>query len=182
MRRHGRCTGSRSISQWTKTTRAGPIIRTTSPNSQANNCFSPQITSLRLGPSYGPGLRPNSVFRIFIDRAKQGEPITIQGDGSQGRQFTHTSDVAGAFSLACRSDIRGTTVNIVAPDLVSIRELAELVVARYPTDLRFGEPRPGDVPPALVSAERARSLLGWKAEMPFSRGLDDLMDELEEHG
>lgn len=140
------------------------------------------VISLRLGTSYGPGLRPNSVFRIFIDRAKQGEPITIQGDGSQGRQFTHTSDVAGAFSLACRSDIRGTTVNIVAPDLVSIRELAELVVARYPTDLRFGEPRPGDVPPALVSAERARSLLGWKAEMPFSRGLDDLMDELEEHG
>ena len=140
------------------------------------------VISLRLGTAYGTGLRPNSVFRIFIDRAKRGEPITIQGDGSQGRQFTHASDIARAFSLACQSDVRGTAVNIVAPDLVSIRDLAELVVTRYPTQLQFGDPRPGDVPPALVSAERAASLLGWKAEMPFSRGLEDLMDSLERQG
>ena len=141
-----------------------------------------RVISLRLGTAYGTGLRPNSVFRIFIDRAKRGEPITIQGDGSQGRQFTHASDIAHAFSLACESDVRGTAVNIVAPDLVSIRDLAELVVTRYPTQLQFGDPRPGDVPPALVSAERAASLLGWKAEMPFSRGLEDLMDSLERQG
>src|SRR5690606_10214835 len=72
-----------------------------------------RATALRLGTAYGPGLRPNSVFRIFIDRAKRGEPITIQGDGSQGRQFTHVGDLARAFILATRSSIHGLAFNVV---------------------------------------------------------------------
>jgi UDP-glucose 4-epimerase len=131
--------------------------------------------ALRLGTAYGSGLRPNSVFRIFLDRARKGEPITIQGDGSQGRQFTHASDIAHAFYLAAQADISGVAMNIVAPDSVSVRELAEKVVERFPTELTFGEPRPGDVPPARVSAERAKELLGWQAVMPFDQGLDELI-------
>lgn len=132
--------------------------------------------SLRLGTAYGSGLRANSVFRIFLDRARAGEPIVIQGDGSQGRQFTHASDIARAFVLAAHSDESGLALNIVAPELVSIKELAELVVARHPTELTFGPPRAGDVPPAKVSAERAADVLGWRAEMPFDKGLAEFMD------
>jgi UDP-glucose 4-epimerase len=132
--------------------------------------------ALRLGTAYGSGLRPNSVFRIFIDRARKGEPITIQGDGSQGRQFTHASDIARAFAIAAESDVSGIALNTVAQDTVTVKELAERIVERFPTELTFGEPRPGDVPPARVSAERAREVLGWQAEMPFDRGLEELID------
>jgi UDP-glucose 4-epimerase len=132
--------------------------------------------ALRLGTAYGSGLRPNSVFRIFIDRARKGEPITIQGDGSQGRQFTHASDIARAFAIAAESDVSGVALNTVAQDTVTVKELAERIVERFPTELTFGEPRPGDVPPARVSAERAREVLGWQAEMPFDRGLEELID------
>ena len=135
--------------------------------------------ALRLGTAYGSGLRPNSVFRIFIDRARRGEPITIAGDGLQGRQFTHASDIARAFSLAARSDLTGIALNTVAPETVTIKELAERVVARYPTELSFGPARPGDVPPARVSAERIERELGWRAEMPFEEGLEELMEQVE---
>jgi UDP-glucose 4-epimerase len=134
------------------------------------------VLALRLGTAYGSGLRSNSVFRIFIDKARRGEPITVQGDGAQGRQFTHASDIARAFALAVDSDLRGQALNIVAPETTSIKELAELVVSRYPTELAFGPPRPGDVPPALVSPQRASKELGWRAEMPFEAGLTELMD------
>lgn len=135
--------------------------------------------ALRLGTAYGSGLRPNSVFRIFIDRAKRGEPITIQGDGSQGRQFTHASDIARAFHLAAHSDLSGVAVNVVAPEMTSIRTLAEAVAARFPTEVTFGPPRPGDVPPARVSPDRAKEVLGWEAEVPFERGLDELIAGLD---
>jgi UDP-glucose 4-epimerase len=131
--------------------------------------------ALRLGTAYGSGLRPNSVFRIFIDRARRGEPITVQGDGSQGRQFTHASDIARAFFLAAASDVSGEALNIVAPESTSIKRLAEAVVDRFPTELTFGPARPGDVPPAMVSADRAAEVLGWRAEMPFEQGLDELI-------
>jgi UDP-glucose 4-epimerase len=134
--------------------------------------------ALRLGTAFGTGLRPNSVFRIFVDKARRGEPITVQGDGSQGRQFTHTSDIARAFEMAARSELTGMALNVVGPETVTIRELAEHVVNRFPTGLRFGPPRPGDVPPALVSAARARQLLGWEAETDFHQGLDELIDDV----
>ena len=135
------------------------------------------VTALRLGTAYGRGLRPNSVFRIFIDRARAGEPITIQGDGSQGRQFTYAADIAWAFELACRSDVHGIAVNIVAPEMISIKELAEIVVDRFPTELTFGEARPGDVPSALVSPALAEKILGWHAATPFTAGVEHLLED-----
>ncbi len=135
------------------------------------------VTALRLGTACGGGLRPNSVFRIFIDRARAGEPITIQGDGSQGRQFTYAADIASAFELACGSDSHGIAMNIVAPETISIKELAELVVHRYPTELTFGEARPGDVPPAMVSPALAEKTLGWHAGTPFTVGLEHLLED-----
>lgn len=131
--------------------------------------------ALRLGTAYGSGLRSNSVFRIFIDKARKGEPITIQGDGSQGRQFTHAQDIARAFELAAKSDRSGMALNVVAPETTSIKELAEVVAERFPTEVTYGEARAGDVPPALVSAEKAREVLGWQAEVPFAKGMDELM-------
>ena len=136
------------------------------------------VISLRLGTAYGSGLRPNSVFRIFIDRARRGEPITVQGDGAQGRQFTHARDIARAFVLAARSEVRGVALNTVASDMVSIKELADLVVERIPTELSFGDPRPGDVPTALVSADKIADVLGWKAELPFEQGLEELIESV----
>jgi UDP-glucose 4-epimerase len=134
------------------------------------------VLSLRLGTAYGTGLRSNSVFRVFIDRAIRGEPIQVQGGGAQGRQFTHASDLARAFSMACSSDVHGLALNIIAPDTISIKELAELVVTRYPTELTFGPARSGDVAPALVSASRAKELLGWVPRVSFEQGLAELMD------
>jgi UDP-glucose 4-epimerase len=138
--------------------------------------------SLRLGTAYGSGLRPNSVFRIFLDRARAGEPITIQGDGSQGRQFTHASDIARAFEMAARSKETGIALNIVSPETVTIKELAEHMIARYPTEVSFGPSRAGDVPSALVSAEKARSVLGWQAEVPFEQGLDEFITSVAASG
>jgi len=133
------------------------------------------FVGLRLGTAFGSGLRPNSVFRIFIDRAKAGEPITIQGGGAQGRQFTHARDISRAFLIAAESDITGVVYNTVAPDITSIKQLAELVVERFPTELTFGPARPGDVPAALVSAAKIEEELAWKAEVPFEEGLDELI-------
>ena len=138
------------------------------------------VTALRLGTAYGSGLRPNSVFRIFIDRAKRGEPITIQGDGSQFRQFTHASDISRGFELAAEAGLRETVLNLVAPEQTSIRTLAETIVARFPTELTFGEPRPGDVPPAVVSSDKAREVLGWEPQTSFEAGLDELIASLED--
>jgi UDP-glucose 4-epimerase len=134
------------------------------------------VVALRLGTAYGPGLRPNSVFSIFIERARRGESIEIQGDGSQSRQFTHAYDLAQAFLLACESDVQGVALNALAPNQISIKELAESVVRRLPTEIVYKEARFGDVPSAAVSSHAIRDALGWEPQLGFEEGLNDLID------
>ena len=133
------------------------------------------VVALRLGTAYGLGMRPNSVFEIFIDKARKGEPITIQGDGSQGRQFTHARDIARAFVAAANSDVRGIALNVVSPEMISIKQLADMVTERFPTEVTYGQPRPGDVPPSYVSAARIEEKLGWKTEVSFEEGMAELL-------
>lgn len=135
------------------------------------------VVALRLGTAFGTRMRPNSVFSIFIQRALAKEGITIQGSGQQGRQFTHASDVARGFIAALDRGTIGRAYNLVADRLVTIRELADLVTQALPTQLSYGEPRPGDVPSALVSNELAKRELGWKSATRFEDGLRELIDE-----
>jgi UDP-glucose 4-epimerase len=134
--------------------------------------------ALRLGTAYGPNMRPNSVFSLFINNALAGKPITIKGTGEQARQFTHTSDIARGFLLAGESDLHGEALNLVAPESISIRQLAELVAARIPTSIVFEEARQGDIFPAAISSDRARTRLGWEARTSFADGLTELVDHV----
>ncbi len=136
------------------------------------------VIALRLGTAYGTRMRPNSVFQIFARRALAKEPITIQGSGQQGRQFTHAKDVARAFEAALTKGERGTAYNIVAERMVTIRELAEAVTKLVPTEVAYSAPRPGDVPSAKVTSARAHRDLGWAAHMGFEDGLREIVEEV----
>ena len=46
---------------------------------------------------------------------------------------------------------------------------------RYPTEVTYGQPRPGDVTPSYVSAARIAQVLGWEAEVTFEEGMAELL-------
>ena len=133
------------------------------------------VIALRLGTAFGTRMRPNSVFSVFVRKALAGETITIQGTGAQGRQFTHTSDIARAFEAALLRGRPGGVYNATASQMTTIRELAEAVIQRLPTSVVYGDARPGDVPSALISSELAQRELGWRAEKSFEAGLEELI-------
>lgn len=136
-----------------------------------------RVTSLRLGTAYGTRMRPNSVFSIFIAKALRHEPITIQGTGEQGRQFTHARDIADAFVRAIVRAPKHVVYNVVADQLTTIRQLAQLVAAELPTEVAFGPARKADVPSATVSNSRIRQELGWEAAVPFDAGLKEIIED-----
>lgn len=135
-----------------------------------------KVLSLRLGTAYGRRMRPNSVFSIFVRRALAGQPLVIKGSGTQSRQFTHATDIARAFAIAVEQETHGQALNIVSMRSIQIRQLAEMVASRFSVGIDYEGARLGDVPCAVVSADKAASLLGWKASVAFEDGLEDLMD------
>ena len=64
----------------------------------------------------------------FVRQALAGEPITVFGDGTQSRAFTHVSDVVGALTkLIAEPAAIGQVINIGATEEVTIGALAERV-------------------------------------------------------
>lgn len=133
------------------------------------------VVALRLGTAYGPRMRSNSVFSIFIGRALEGKPITIQGTGEQARQFTHARDIGDAFSRALDRGKNGDVYNVVSDESITIKQLAEHVVGEIPTELEFAPSRKGDVPTARVSSELIKNELGWASRINFREGVDALI-------
>jgi UDP-glucose 4-epimerase len=80
----------------------------------------------------GPGQSPvgGHVLPRFLQQAARGEPLTVYGDGTQRRAFSHVGDVAAALELVDANGLAGTVYDLgVAGNRTTIGELAELVVA-----------------------------------------------------
>ena len=140
-----------------------------------------ETVALRYFNAYGPGQQPGDyagVISIFVDRALDGEPIVIEGDGEQTRDFVSVDDVVRANRLAATTDAVGEAYNVATGRAISIRELAELVqeLTRELTDTEseivHDDPRPGDIRHSTGSIEKARTDLGYEPAVDFRTGLE----------
>jgi dTDP-glucose 4,6-dehydratase len=133
------------------------------------------VRILRIFNTYGPRMRPRDgrVVSNFIVQALSGEPLTIQGDGSQTRSFCYVDDeIEGIVRLFERGDHR--PMNIGNPDEYSVLQIAKLVSELTGTDspLEF-RPLPADDPKVRCpDISRARSELGWEPKVPLRAGLE----------
>ena len=75
--------------------------------------------------------RYGMVIPRLVCQALKGEPLTVFGDGGQTRSFTFVSDVIdGITALMAETRAIGQIFNIGNDRAISIRELAEMVIAK----------------------------------------------------
>lgn len=113
---------------------------------------------------WGPGQSVEKFIPRIIDQAGLGEPITINGDGLQKRDYVHVRDVAEAFWLA--KDLpAGTIANVSSCEAVTVKKVTELVYKAFPNripELSYVDARPAEVRELLGDYRRFHDLTGWK--------------------
>src|SRR3990172_555423 len=69
------------------------------------------------------------VIGIFARQKLAGEPLSIVGDGEQGRDYTNVSDVVRANILASESDkaFKGESINIGRGQSFSVKEVVAMI-------------------------------------------------------
>ncbi|MBI2855209.1 MAG: NAD-dependent epimerase/dehydratase family protein [Chloroflexi bacterium] len=136
------------------------------------NLFSKDFTILRYGIPYGPRARQGTVIANFVARALKNEPLTIQGDGMQYRNFIYVEDLAEGNVAALNAKAANRTYNLDGPRSVTIKELAETVKKLIGNvTIEYKEARPGDYGGATVSSARVEQELGWKPKVDLEEGL-----------
>ena len=119
----------------------------------------------------------------FVGRALRGETLQLYGDGGQSRCFCHVKDVVRALLLLL-ADPRsiGNIYNIGSNRLVTIKELAELVISRTKSSSAI-ETVPYEVAYAkgfedmrrrMPDTAKIRTLTDWQPEYTLENIIDDV--------
>ena len=132
-------------------------------------------TALRYGNVYGPRQDPHGeagVLAIFAGRLLDGQPCTVNGEGTQTRDYVYVDDVARANLLAAEKRYDGA-LNVgtgVETDVNRIyRVLAD--AAGVPGAPIHGPAKPGEQKRSCIDPSAAGRVLGWRAEVPLEEGL-----------
>lgn len=136
--------------------------------------FGIRATVLRYFQVYGPGQPTTGAYAlvtgIFLRQYAAGEALTIEGDGSQTRDFIHVTDVARANVAALDKNSEGLPINIGSGEMHSINELADLI-SRKQTYLPA---RRIDLKATHAIIARAEEILGWTPTISFHDGIAEM--------
>ncbi len=136
------------------------------------------IMSLRFFNVYGPGQQGNSpystVIAAWIDKINNNEPLRLDGDGLQTRDYIHVSDISRACLLAAQST-KNDILNIASGKSKSNNEILNILSVHRDFKVKTAPDRIGDVRHSLADVKRASEILGFQAEINVSDGISDLL-------
>ena len=111
------------------------------------------------------------VIGIFQRQKENGESLTVVGDGTQRRDFTHVSDVVQANILAAfvphneKDPVAGEIFNVGTGSNHSIVEIANLVGS----EITYIPPRPGEAQTTLANINKIKTKLGYEPKVMLEK-------------
>jgi len=125
-----------------------------------SSLFGMATVTLRYFNVYGPREPDNGpyapVVRLFLMQRRQGQSLTIVGDGLQRRDFTHVADAVSANILAMTTDAVGL-FNVGTGRNHSVLDLAKMIS----DDIVHIKPRIGEARETLADNTKIRNAMGW---------------------
>jgi dTDP-L-rhamnose 4-epimerase len=123
------------------------------------------------------------VAAIFSSRLLNDRAPLVFEDGNQTRDFIDVRDITRCCALALRKDgADGRTVNVGTGVPTSVAQVAETIARGLGKDVGpevVGKYRAGDIRHCYADPSLAEQLLGFRAEIPFEAGMQDLLEWLE---
>jgi UDP-glucose 4-epimerase len=132
-----------------------------------------EFVALRYANVYGPRQDPHGeagVVAIFATRLVHGEPVVINGDGTQSRDYVHVHDVVRA-NLAAVDGPTGV-YNIgtgVETDVNTVYQMLA-AAAGVRTGAQHGPAKPGEQRRSCLDTKGTLQRLGWSAAIDFDDG------------
>jgi UDP-glucuronate 4-epimerase len=134
------------------------------------------FTALRLFTVYGSRQRPDLAIHKFLRAMEAGSPVTLFGDGSTYRDYTHVSDIVKGIRLALKQAAEGFRIyNLGSGNPVSLLGLVNELekVSGLNARVEFLEKQAGDVDGTFADISKAVNELGYAPEMSINQGLSE---------
>lgn len=149
-----------------------------------DNPGGPEVLIARAFNHFGPRQDPRFVASGFARRiadieAGRWAPEIAVGNLESRRDLTDVRDTVRAYQLIARRGTPGRAYNVCTGRATAMRDLLDMLLARarVPIQIKIDPSRyrPTDQPVVVGNPTRIHAELGWRAEIPIERTLDDLL-------
>lgn len=123
--------------------------------------------------NYGPFQFPEKFIPLMVEKALTDSPLPVYGDGRNVREWIHVDDHCAAIACVLERGQAGRVYNVGSGEERRNIDVAESILQlldKPKSLISFVEDRPGHDWRYSVECEPI-SQLGWRAEVPFERGL-----------
>ncbi len=124
----------------------------------------------------------STVVGIFLRQIRDNEPITIVGNGSIRRDFTHVSDIVRANFLAMKKG--NGSINLGTGTNYSINRIGDILLKEFlgislKEALKIKKAiyipkRPGESKITIANNDKAKNILDWHPSVIFDEGIKEL--------
>jgi UDP-glucose 4-epimerase len=131
------------------------------------------------GPLQAPGHAYAAVVPAFFYAALHGEPVSIHGDGSQTRDFTHVDTVACVIAEAILGKVTsGSGVNLAFGTRYSLLDVLSIMeeLLGHPIERVHGPSRAGDVHDSQAACTLLMSLFPQVSPLLLRAGLTSTLE------
>ena len=129
-----------------------------------SNVYNTDTAICRFYNVYGPHQIEDGTYAtllgIFQKQYREGNPLTIVGNGEQRRDFTHIDDIVNGVIKSSEQPFRGEIFELGSGVNYSINEIADMFGKDYPKE--YIEQRPGEYDVTLCDYTIANKVLRWK--------------------
>jgi nucleoside-diphosphate-sugar epimerase len=130
------------------------------------------VTIVRFFTVYGPAGRPDmSIFR-FVRWITEGEPLQLNGDGTQSRGFTYIDDIARGVIQALKP-VGFEVVNLGGHESITMNALIALIEEKVGRKAIINHHpfHSADMKANLADVSKAGELLGWEPHIGLEEGI-----------
>lgn len=122
-----------------------------------------KFTTTRFYNVYGPHHLKEGGYCTVIGKwenaIENGEPITVYGNGTKTRDFTHVDDIVDALIRIVDQNVWNTIFELGRGQAYSIKEVAEMF--NPVTGITYKDDKPGEALNTLCDTSYAKTMLGW---------------------
>ena len=117
-----------------------------------------------------------AIYR-FVRGIVENEPITIYGDGSQERDFTHVHDVVRG-TVAALKPSGFSVINLGGDRPVSLTKIISYIERSSGKKalIEHTDRHPTDVEVTAADIRRAGQILGWRPRISLEDGIKETVD------
>lgn len=141
-----------------------------------------RCAALRFFTVYGPRQRPEMAISMWLRTIRDGQTISVFGDGSMRRDFTHVDDIVrGVVAAADETPAGYREYNLGSGSPITLADLVRAMArATGTTPAVEHAPVPlGDVDATFADISRAKAELGWEPRVKIEDGLATVIESLE---